>query len=131
MHDMAFEWWLRPVIMQLRLGEQSAVVCMLLKRSPFAARWSRLGVRMGEPKQPRCPKPVSSRTMKSTLGEPGLARSGAGHAGDDSPMVLPMTPGNAVPGSYSLIAMCPPQRRAVARFHLWVGRAMARSQGEP
>ena len=43
--------------------------------------------------------------MKSTLGEPGLARSGRGHAGDDSPMVRPITPGNAVPGAYSLIAI--------------------------
>ena len=49
MQDMAFEWWLRPVRMQERLGEQSAVVFMLVKRSPFAARRSRLGVRIGEP----------------------------------------------------------------------------------
>ena len=55
MQDIAFEWWLRPVSMQERLGEQSAVVFMLVKRSPFAARRSRLGVRIGEPKQPRCP----------------------------------------------------------------------------
>src|SRR4051812_41546734 len=91
--------------MQDRLGEQSAVVCMLLKRRPFAASLSRLGVRIGDPKQPSCPYPVSSRTRKSTLGDPGLARSGCGHAGDDSPTVRPITPGNAIPGSYSLIAI--------------------------
>jgi BASS family bile acid:Na+ symporter len=30
MQLMAFEWWLRPVRMHERVGEQSAVVCMLL-----------------------------------------------------------------------------------------------------
>ena len=49
MHDIAFEWWLRPVNMHDRLGEHSAVVCMLVKRSPPAARRSRFGVRIGEP----------------------------------------------------------------------------------
>ena len=29
-HAMAFEWWFRPVMMHDRLGEHSAVVCMLL-----------------------------------------------------------------------------------------------------
>src|SRR6185436_3231672 len=105
MQAIAFEWWLRPVSMHDRLGEQSAVVCMLLKRRPPAASLSRFGVRMGEPKQLRCPNPVSSRTMNSTLGDPGFARSGRGHAGDDSPIVRPITPGNALPGSYSLIAI--------------------------
>src|SRR6185369_8874234 len=108
MQAIAFEWWLRPVSMHDRLGEQRAVVCMLLKRRPFAASLSRLGVRIGEPKQPRCPKPVSSRTRKRTLGDPGLARIGRGQAGVDSPTVRPITPGNAVPGSYSLIAIAGP-----------------------
>src|SRR4029079_6792226 len=105
MQAIAFEWWLRPVSMHDRLGEQRAVVCMLLKRRPFAASLSRLGVRIGDPKQPRCPKPVSSRTMNKTFGDPDLARTGRGHAGDDSPIVRPVTPGNAVPGSYSLNAI--------------------------
>src|SRR5215510_9254919 len=39
--------------------------------------------------------------MNTTLGAPGLARTGAGHAGEDSPMVRPMRPGNVVPGLYS------------------------------
>jgi hypothetical protein len=30
MEAMPLEWWLRPVMMQERDGEQSAVVCMLL-----------------------------------------------------------------------------------------------------
>ena len=29
-HDIAFEWWLRPVKIHERVGEQSAVVCMLV-----------------------------------------------------------------------------------------------------
>jgi hypothetical protein len=29
MHATPLEWWLRPVRMQERVGEQSAVVCML------------------------------------------------------------------------------------------------------
>jgi hypothetical protein len=36
-----------------------------------------------------------------TLGDPCGARVGAGHAGVDSSTVLPITPGNGVPGSYS------------------------------
>jgi hypothetical protein len=32
-----------------RLGEHNAVVCMLLKRSPSAARASKLGVLIGLP----------------------------------------------------------------------------------
>src|SRR5882724_7800023 len=43
--------------------------------------------------------------MSSTLGAPSRARTGAGHAGADSSAVLPITPGNAAPGSYSSIAI--------------------------
>ena len=49
MQDIALEWWLRPVRMHERVGEHSAVVCMLLKRRPFAASASRLGVLIGLP----------------------------------------------------------------------------------
>ena len=105
MHDIAFEWWLRPVRMHERVGEQSAVVCMFMNRSPPLASASRLGVAIGLPKQPSWPKPVSSCTMKSTFGAPFFERSGSGHAGDDLSKVRPMTPGNAVPGLYSLRAM--------------------------
>ena len=55
MAAMPLLWWLRPVTMQARLGEHSAVVCMLLKRSPLAARASKLGVAIGLPKQPSWP----------------------------------------------------------------------------
>lgn len=46
---MPFAWWLRPVMMQERLGEHSAVVCMLLYRRPSAAIASRFGVSIGLP----------------------------------------------------------------------------------
>jgi hypothetical protein len=49
MHAIPFEWWLRPVTMHDRLGEHSAVVCMLLYRRPFAAMASRFSVSMGLP----------------------------------------------------------------------------------
>ena len=49
MQARPLEWWLRPLSMQLRDGEQSAVVCMLLKRRPSAARASRFGVAIGLP----------------------------------------------------------------------------------
>src|SRR3974390_1615084 len=54
--------------------------------------------------------------MNSTFGDPGFARTGAGHAGDDSPMVRPMRPGNVVPGLYSLSsALAASERPVVAR----------------
>src|SRR4249919_1964157 len=43
--------------------------------------------------------------MNSTLGAPSRARTGAGQAGVDSSAVRPITPGNAAPGSYSIIAI--------------------------
>jgi hypothetical protein len=43
--------------------------------------------------------------MNKTLGAPSFARSGAGQAGADSPMVRPMRPGKVVPGLYSFSAM--------------------------
>src|SRR6478736_2130618 len=43
--------------------------------------------------------------MISTFGVPGAARTGLGHAGVDSSVVLPILPGNAEPGSYSFSAM--------------------------
>ncbi len=90
---MALLWWLRPVMMHERLGEHSAVVCMLLYRRPFEASASRFGVSIGLPKQPSWPKPVSSSTMNNTFGAPLAARFGTGHAGLDSSAVRPATPG--------------------------------------
>ena len=40
--------------------------------------------------------------MKTTFGAASGARFGLGHAGVDSPIVRPMTPGNVVPGVYSV-----------------------------
>src|SRR5262245_23106492 len=60
---------------------------------------------MGLPKQPNCPKPVSSSTTNITLGTPLLARAGDGHAGLDSSAVRPTTPVNGVPSGYSTIGM--------------------------
>src|ERR1700733_4850214 len=94
-----------------RDGEHSAVVCMLEYNRPPAASASRFGVAIGLPKQPSCPYPTSSSTMNSTFGEPASARSGRGQAGLDSSVVRPITPGNAVPGSYSFSGMIDPHRR--------------------
>src|SRR5712691_6793303 len=40
--------------------------------------------------------------MIITFGEPGVARTGCGQAGDDWSVVRPIVPGNAVPGLYSI-----------------------------
>ena len=46
---MPTRWWLRPVSRQARVGEHTAVVWKLVKRSPRAARRSMLGVSMSDP----------------------------------------------------------------------------------
>src|SRR6185503_1547919 len=53
--------------------------------------------------------------MNNTLGDPGTARTGCGHAGVDSSVVRPTRPGKLVPGRYSLNAMArtPPAHEAV------------------
>src|SRR6185312_5073414 len=53
--------------------------------------------------------------MNNTLGDPGTARTGCGHAGVDSSVVRPTRPGKLVPGRYSLNAMArtPPAHKAV------------------
>src|SRR5512134_3642535 len=56
-----------PVAVMVAPGDHSAVVCMLLYRSPRSASRSRFGVAIGLPKQPKWPKPVSSSTMNSTF----------------------------------------------------------------
>src|SRR5260370_28929359 len=53
--------------------------------------------------------------MNKTLGEPGFARSGRGHAGLDSSVVRPITPGNAVPGSYSVSPIARPPSATACR----------------
>ena len=43
MRPMPTEWWLRPVIRQARVGEQSAVVWKPVYRTPPAASRSNVG----------------------------------------------------------------------------------------
>ena len=76
MAAIPLRWWLRPVMMQERLGEHSAVVCMLLYRTPLLAIRSKFGVAIGLPKHPRFPNPVSSSTMNTTFGAPFAGRIG-------------------------------------------------------
>src|SRR4029077_11861768 len=45
--------------------------------------------------------------MYRTFGAPGVDRTGADHAGDDSPTVRPIRPGNALPGLYSVTLRAP------------------------
>jgi hypothetical protein len=45
---------------------------------------------------------VSSNTIITTFGAPGVARTICRHAGLDSSVVLPIIPENALPGLYSL-----------------------------
>ena len=66
-------WWLRPVLSALRVGEHSAVVWKLLKRTPPCASLSIVGVRIGPPNVLGPPKPMSSISTMTTLG----ARLGA------------------------------------------------------
>jgi hypothetical protein len=47
------------------------------------------------------PNPAPSSTIISTFGAPGVTRRDAGQAGSNSPVLRPITPGKAVPGSYS------------------------------
>src|SRR4051794_34003464 len=70
---MPTAWWLRPVRMQARVGEQSAVTWKRLYRSPPCASRSMLGVSMFEPKQPSCAKPVSSSSTTTTFGGAAIA----------------------------------------------------------
>ena len=67
------------------------------------SRSALLGVAIGPPEQPSCPKPVSSKTMNSTSGAPHAPEPGVGEACVDSTAVRLVTPGNAAPGTYSAI----------------------------
>src|SRR5712675_2779247 len=63
-------WWLRPVSMACRVGEQSAVVWKRLYLRPSEARLSAVGVLHGPPKALEEPKPASSSRMIRTFGAP-------------------------------------------------------------
>src|SRR4051812_36364505 len=58
--------------------------------------------------------------MKRTFAAPSFARIGAGQAGVDSSAVRPITPGNGVPGSYSVIGI------SSLRFGRWDAEATRR-----
>src|SRR3954468_6576022 len=93
-------WWLRPVSSDARVGEHNDVVWKLVKRRPFSAKPSNVGVSRSEPKQPSCENPTSSSTTTNTFGAScGAVRSG-GHHGVDSKWYRPMTPLNSP--SYSI-----------------------------
>src|ERR1700683_803606 len=90
-------WWLRPVKKEARVGEHSEVTWNRLKRAPPAARASMWGVPTSDPKAPRCPKPVSSRTMTITFGAPSGLGSG-GKRGVESAAVKPICCGSSMAG---------------------------------
>ena len=83
-------WWLRPVKNDALVGEHSEVTWKRLNGAPPAARPSRCGVPMSEPKAPRWPKPVSSKTMAITLGAPAGGLASCGKRGVDSAAVKPI-----------------------------------------
>ncbi len=67
---MLLTWWLRPLFRAVRVGEQTAVVWKLLKRSPPPASRSKVGVPTGPPNALVPAKPRSSTRTSSTLGAP-------------------------------------------------------------
>ena len=65
---MPAEWWLRPVSIACRVGEQRAVVWKRLYLRPTAASFSAFGVWQGPPKALEEPNPASSMRTIRTLG---------------------------------------------------------------
>ena len=102
---VALAWWLRPVMMHDRE----------VSTAPWCACWctaapgsQRVKVRRGDRAAvaAQLPKPGVIQHDKQDVG--GIRpRTGCGHAGLDSLVVRPITPGNAVPGLYSFNAMRP------------------------
>ncbi len=89
-------WWLRPVKKDALVGEHREVTWNRLNGAPSAARASRCGVPMSEPKAPRWPKPVSSSTMAMTLGAPLGGLGSWGKRGVDSAAVKPICWGSSM-----------------------------------
>ena len=54
-----------------RVGEQSDVECMLVKRNPISATRSSAGVGITPPKVDGAPKPTSSVMINRTFGDSG------------------------------------------------------------
>ena len=93
---MPTAWWLRPVKNEARVGEHREVTWKRLKGAPPAASASMCGVPMSEPKAPRWPKPVSSRTMATTFGAPAGGLGSWGKRGVDSAAVKPICWGSSM-----------------------------------
>ena len=55
---------------------------------------SSVGVSQSPPNGESCPKPTSSQITTMTFGAPAGGRLGAGHAGEETSSVRPITPGN-------------------------------------
>ena len=55
MPPMPTEWWLRPVSIACRVGEQSAVVWKRVNLRPLAPSFSKFGVWHGPPKALEAP----------------------------------------------------------------------------
>src|SRR4051794_4553368 len=93
-----------------RVGEQRALECMHVYRSPAFPMRSSAGVGMTPPKVPGAPKPTSSVMMSRTLGASlGGTTRGAHHAFDWEALSL-MTPPNFGSG----VGSCFPEMVVVA-----------------
>ena len=64
-----------------------------------------------------------------TFGEPSGERLGAGQAGEDSSIVLPIAPGNGVPSSYSISSDILETRFDLARLPLGGGAEVVPNPG--
>ena len=73
MQAMLFVVWLRPVIRQDRVGEQSAVVWKFVYISPCSAIRLMFGVSISPPNGSIAEKPTSSSTMYRMFGAPSGA----------------------------------------------------------
>src|SRR5512133_619959 len=77
-----------------RVGEHSEVEWKFVKRSPFLAMRSMLGVGMTPPKVLGAPKPWSSVMIRSTLGAPFGGTMRGAHHGFESAAFSLMVPPN-------------------------------------
>ena len=95
------EWWLRPVIAAARVGEQSEVEKMRLKRSPSSASASIAGVGMTPPKVLGTAKPASSVMIIRMSGASFGGTTRGGHQGVDCSASSLITPPKAGAGGGS------------------------------
>ena len=87
-------WQLSPVSRMARVGEHIGLTWKLVKRTPSAARRSRFGVEISQPKQPMSLNPTSSTSTNTMFGAPGGAVGGSGHHGSLFTIVRRTTPSN-------------------------------------